>query len=120
MAVEDCKIRWAGLHAIITMPAEIDVTNADEIRQALLGVASQGPAVLIIDMSQTTFCDCAGVHAIIAAQQQAAASGTRLRIAATAVLRILTLTEADQLIPLYPTLAAALAGSITRAAAPDE
>lgn len=121
MAAEHCKIRWAGPHTIIiTMPAEIDITNAGETRQALLGAAGQRPAVLIIDMSHTTFCDCAGVHALAAAQQQAAAAGTQLRIAAPAVLRILTLTGTDQLIPVYTTLAGALAGQITRAAAPDE
>jgi anti-anti-sigma regulatory factor len=37
------------------MPAEIDVTNAAEIRQALLAAASHHAPVLIIDMSETTF-----------------------------------------------------------------
>jgi anti-sigma B factor antagonist len=110
MTAEDYKIRWTGPHAIITMPAEIDITNADEIRQALLSAASHSAAVLIIDMSDTTFCDSAGVRAIIAAQKQAVTTGTQLRLAAAAVLRILTVTGADQLIPVYPTLAAALAG----------
>jgi anti-sigma B factor antagonist len=110
VAAEDYKIRWMGPHAIITMPAEIDMTNADEIRQALLSAASDGAAVLIIDMSGTMFCDSAGVQAIIAAQEQAVTTGTQLRLAATAVLRILTVIGADQLIPVYPNLAAALAG----------
>jgi anti-sigma B factor antagonist len=110
MAAEDYAIRWAGPHAVISMPAEIDVTNADEVRQALLCAASQDAATLIIDMSETTFCDSAGVHAIITAQQQFATSGTQLRLVATAVLRILTVTGIDELIPVYPTLAAALAG----------
>lgn len=109
--MEDYAIRWSGPQAIIGMPAEIDATNADEIRLALLSAASHDAAVLIIDMTETTFCDSAGVHAIFAAQKQAAATGTQLRVAATAVLRILTVTGADQLIPLYPTLDAALAGT---------
>ena len=110
MTTDDYRIRWTGPYAIIAMPAEIDITNADEIRQALLSAASNGAAVLIIDMSETTFCDSAGVRAIIAAQKQAKATGIQLRAAATEVLRILTVTGTDQLIPVYPTLEAALDG----------
>ena len=36
MSAEDYKLRRIGQHAVITMPAEIDAANADEVRQALL------------------------------------------------------------------------------------
>jgi anti-sigma B factor antagonist len=111
MAAEGCKLRWVGQHAVVDMPAEIDVTNAEEIRQALLSAASHEAVVLVIDMSGTTFCDSAGVHAIIDTRKQAAMTGTQLRLAATAMLRILTLVGIDQLIPIYPTLEEALAGA---------
>jgi anti-sigma B factor antagonist len=120
MAAEYGKIRWIGPHAVVTVPAEIDVTNADEIGQALLAAASRAATVLIIDMSGTTFCDSAGVAAIIAAHKQATVTGTQLRLVATAVLRILTLTGAGQLIPIYPTLEAALTGDTpAQASTPD-
>jgi anti-anti-sigma factor len=105
----DYKTRRAGPQAIITMPAEIDAANADQVRQALLSAASPDVTVLIIDMSGTTFCDSAGVHAIIAAYRQAAVAGTQLRLVTTSVLRIFQMTGADQLIPIYPTLDAAQA-----------
>ena len=91
MAVEDYKLRRVGQYGVVTLPAEVDVTNADEIRQALLSAASQDVAALIIDMSETTSCDSAGVQAITAAYRQATATGTELRLVATAVQRILTL-----------------------------
>jgi anti-anti-sigma factor len=108
MNVEDYKIRRTGPHAILTLPAEIDLTNADQVRQALLAAIGHDP-VLIVDMTGTTFCDSAGVQAVIAGYRLAAANGTQLRLAATAVLRIFTVVGADQLIPVYPTLEAALA-----------
>ncbi len=111
MTTEGHQVRWVGQQAIVSMPAEIDATNADEIGQALLAAAGHHAPVLIIDMSGTTFCDSAGVRAIIAAYQQAAATGTQLRLVATAVLRIFTLVGIDKLIPLYPTLEAAIAGA---------
>src|SRR6266576_3020925 len=104
MPTEDCQIRWVGPHAVAAVPAEIDAANAEKIRQGLLPAVSFGAAVVVIDMSGTTFCDSAGVQAIIAAYRQAAATGTQLPLVATAVLRILTLVGVDQLIPIYSAL----------------
>jgi anti-sigma B factor antagonist len=123
MTAEGGGLRWMGELAVVTVPAEIDATNASEVRQALRAAAGQNAAVLIIDMSGTTFCDSAGVQAIIATYNQAAAAHIQLRLVATAVLRILTLVGVDQLVPIYPTLEAALAGTPTAAASardPDD
>jgi anti-anti-sigma factor len=111
MRTEDGKVEWVGPHAVVAMPAEIDAANAGRIRQGLLSAAGLGAAVVVIDMSETTFCDSAGVQAIIAAYRQAAANGAELRLVATAVLRILTLVGVGQLVPIYPTVEAALAGA---------
>jgi len=118
MTAEGGELRWMGEQAVVTVPAEIDTINAGEVRQALLA-ASHDATVLIIDMSGTTFCDSAGVQAIIDTYNQAAATRTQLRLVATEVLRILTLVGVDQLIPIYPTLEAALAGTPAAASAPD-
>jgi anti-anti-sigma factor len=93
------------------MPAEIDAANADKIRQGLLPAVSLGAAVVVIDMSGTTFCDSAGVQAIVAAYRQAAATGTELRLVATAVLRIFTIVGIGEVVPIYPSREAALAGT---------
>ncbi len=109
------QLRWEGGQAVVSMPAEIDVTNANEVRETLRAAARQASSVLIIDMSATTFCDSAGVQAIIdvynqvGARNRSAATPTQLRLVATAVQRIITLVGIDQLIPVYPTLEAALA-----------
>jgi len=108
MSTEDYEVRRVGQHTVIRMPAEIDAAIADETRQALLAAVTPGTAILVIDMSGTTFCDSAGLKAIIAAHARAAETGTQLRLVATAVLRIITIVGIDQLIPIYPTLEAAL------------
>ena len=106
---EEFPLRQLGPHAVIAMPAEIDMTNADQVGQALLAAASPGVAVLIIDMSRTTFCDSAGVHAVITAYRHAVTTGTQLRLVVTTVRRIFSVIGADEVIPLYPTLDEALA-----------
>ena len=108
MSVEGFELRRIGQHGVVTVPAEVDITNTDEVRQALLSVVSQDVPVLIIDMSRTTFCDSTGVQAIIATYRQTAATGTELRLVATTMLRILTFIGVDQLVPIYPDLNAAL------------
>jgi anti-anti-sigma factor len=96
------------------LPVEIDVTNADDVRKTLGAAGSHGSSVLIIDMSATTFCDSAGLQAIIDAYNKVdarnrnAATRTELRLVATAVRRIIQLVGIDQLIPVYPTVEAAL------------
>jgi anti-sigma B factor antagonist len=111
MSTEECQVRRAGPHAVVAMPAEIDAVNAERIRQGLLPALSLGAEVVVIDMSRTTFCDSAGVQAIIAACRQAAANGTELRLVATAVLRILTIVGIGEVVPIYPTLESALTGT---------
>ena len=123
MTAEGGGLRWMGRQAVVTVPTEIDTINAGEVRQTLLAATSRDATVLIIDMSGTTFCDSAGVQAIIDTYNQAAATRTQLRLVATEVLRILTLVGVDQLIPIYPTLEAALAGTPAAAAStrdPDD
>jgi anti-sigma B factor antagonist len=115
MSADDYRIEYVGACAVIRMPAEIDVTNSERVRRALVAAVGQDqdqrPAVLIIDMSETTFCDSAGVQAIVAAHRHVAATGPQLRLVAPGVERILTLVGVGQLVPLYPTVGAACGGS---------
>ena len=95
----------------MTLPAEIDTTNADQVRESLLGVVNQGAASLVADLSQTTFCDSTGVSALVRTFKRATASGggMRLVVSSPAVHRVLSITGVDHLMPLYPSVAASLA-----------
>jgi anti-anti-sigma factor len=107
---ERYPVLWVGQAAVISAPVEIDVTNADEILKCLLSAISNGARALVVDMTATTFCDCAGVHAIVACWVQAAAEGIPLRLAAAApaVTLVLAITGASRVIDTRPTVAAAL------------
>jgi anti-sigma B factor antagonist len=109
MTAEGVQFRWIGEQVVVTMPTEIDAVNAEAVHRALLAEDSYDAAVLIIDMSRTTFCDSAGVQVIVDTYNRATAAHTSLRLVATAVSRILTLVGVDQLMPLYRTLDDALA-----------
>ena len=96
--------------AVVTAPEEIDVTNAAELREALLRAAADGHGTFVVDMSRTAFCDSAGLHALVAAHRRAQAEGDEVRLVTcgAAVLRILAITGIDCVIPNFTTLDEAL------------
>jgi anti-anti-sigma factor len=104
-------MRWAGKQAIVTLPEDIDISNAGQIREQLLTVINRGAAVLIADMTATISCDYVGAEAIIRAYQRAVISGTDLRLVVTAqiVRRVLSYKGLDRLVSIYPSLEAAQA-----------
>ena len=103
---------WIGQVAVVTLPAEIDVTNADMVREDLLSVMNQGAVLLIADMSKTTFCDSAGVSALLRTFRRAGASegALRLVVSTPAVQRVFSITGVDRLVDIFPSVAASLAG----------
>ena len=112
MSHERFPVLWIGQVAVVTLPVEIDVTNADMVREELLAVVNHGAALLIADMSKTTFCDSAGVSALVRAFRRAATSGSALRLVVStpAVQRVLSITGVDRLVDMFPSVASSLAG----------
>ena len=98
---------------VVVAPEEIDITNADGLRAALLEAAVHGPGRLVVDMSRTQFCDTAGIHALVAAHKRAEASHGEIRLVITgaAVLRIFAITGLDNVIPHFASLEEALAAT---------
>lgn len=80
---------------VVSPPAEIDITNADQLRAALLSAlsASRKRPAVVVDMCQTVFCDSAGLQVLVRAHNRARADRGELRlvIATTPVLHILAL-----------------------------
>ena len=99
---------------VVTAPEEIDVTNAARLRSVLLETSASGNATLVVDMSQTRFCDSAGLNVLVRAHQRAEAQGgeVRLVISTADVRRIFTVTGIDRVIPSFPSLEQALAPTI--------
>jgi anti-sigma B factor antagonist len=96
-------VSWAGRHAVVILPAEIDITNSGEVCDLLLSVIRQDPDTITADLARTTFCDSAGIHAIVRANRQARSRGAELRLAVgeSPVNRVLELTGLDQVMPVY-------------------
>jgi anti-sigma B factor antagonist len=98
---------------VVTTWGEIDVTNAAGLRVALPEAAAGGHETLVVDMSQTLFCDTAGIQALVSAHKQAQAKGGEVLLVITtaAVLRIFAITGLDGVIPHFGSREEALAAA---------
>lgn len=99
---------------MVALPAEIDVTNCDQVHDQLVTAFEAGVGIVIADMTSTIFCDSSGVHAIMRAYERAAARGIQLWLAvpeAGSVHRVLQLTGIGRLMPVYPSLQEAMSAA---------
>jgi len=98
---------------VVAAPEEIDITNAPDLRSALLeaAAAANGHGTVVADLSRTQFCDSSGLHTLLAAHKRATAAGgdVLLVLPGNAVLRVFTITGVDQIIPNFTSLDTALA-----------
>jgi anti-sigma B factor antagonist len=94
---------------VVAVPEEIDITNAAGLRLALLEAAAD-TCTLVVDMTRTRFCDSAGLDVLVDAHKRARAEGSEvlLALSGAAVLRILSITGIDQVIPVFTSLDEAL------------
>jgi anti-sigma B factor antagonist len=102
----------ARVMPVVALPAEIDVTNSEQVYQQLVAVLVPGVDTVVADMTTTVFCDSSGVHAIMHAYETADGRGVRMRLAVspgTSVPRVLQLIGVGRLIPVYLSLEEALA-----------
>ena len=97
---------------VVTAPAEIDVTTAEQLRLVLLRPAARKDAT-------------AGLTVLVRAYKRAVADGGELRLvipAGGAVARIFAITRLDSAIPLFGSLDEALAArpaAVTRPSRPQ-
>lgn len=113
-------VTWSGRTAVVTAAGEIDLTNADGLRDALLSALNAGALGLVVDLTAATFLDSAGVSALVRASRRAAATEASLRLAVTgpAVLRVLNLVGIDRLVDVHPSVTEAVASLPAQCAEP--
>ncbi|HSZ98847.1 MAG TPA: STAS domain-containing protein [Streptosporangiaceae bacterium] len=103
---------------IVTLPDEIDITNAQSVGDELRAAFGQGVLAVIADMTRTQFCDSSGIRYLLLANDRAAEMNAefRLVVQAPAVLRAFRLLGIDRLLAVYPSLQAALSNATEKAA----
>ncbi len=114
MPEDTYPVLWTGGQAVVMLPEHINTANAGQIREELLGLINRGPAVVIVDMTATASCDCAGAEALVRANRRAVANGTQLRLVVPAevVRHLLSGNGLTRLVSVYPSREAVAAAGL--------
>ena len=95
---------------VVATPPELDISNAGELRAALMATVAEGHATVVLDLSGTSFCDSAALQVLVRVHKRAVAEGGELRLVMRAVslLRLFKITGVDRVIPNFECLDEAL------------
>jgi anti-anti-sigma factor len=67
------------LHTII-LSGELDMAGSPELAAVISGISAHEKRIVVIDLSNLTFIDSSGLHALLRAHQDCRARGHELRV----------------------------------------
>ena len=97
-----------GRRAVLAVAGEVDICTADDLRAAIETAATRVFEIWL-DLSETTFMDSSGLHAMAQARTRLADANLRLVLICPEgpVLRVITLTGFDRLFEIHASRSAA-------------
>jgi anti-anti-sigma factor len=127
-ALSDCRIKLAprreqltistaaahGGTVVVTLHGQLDLRTVRQARDALSVHVGAGVRRVVVDLSYLQFMAVAGARALLETQTLLMARGGSMALACPqpVVARMLQLSGADQQIPVYATLGAAVRGRV--------
>ena len=93
-------------HTLVTVAGECDLNTGRQLRDVLTSEVSRGVRRLILDLSGLTFMDSTGMQVLLSIRTVLTVRGGTLALVSPqpVVARILELTGADQVIPIFDSL----------------
>jgi anti-sigma B factor antagonist len=97
--------------SIVAVEGEVDIATAGELDAALSAEIAGGRHDLVVDLSQVSFLDSTGLGVLIKALKRTREADGSLAVVTDSqrVLKVFRITGLDSVVPLFPTLEAALA-----------
>jgi anti-sigma B factor antagonist len=92
---------------VVHVSGELDLASAPTLEEAIADLSTDP---VVIDLSDCTFLDSAGMRVLLTGARELADAGRTLRVvtADPRILRVLEITAVDTLIAVHPTVDAAL------------
>jgi stage II sporulation protein AA (anti-sigma F factor antagonist) len=105
-----CTLRPLDGAMCLSVAGDLDLAGVPSFL-GYLNRASDGGSNLIVDLSRLRYIDSSGINTLLAVQKTFARAGRRIVLAAVSprMLRVLKIISLEQLLPVYPTVDAALA-----------
>jgi anti-sigma B factor antagonist len=97
----------------------LDSQNAGQLKAEFLILAQPGVEKLILDLSQVSYVDSAGLSALLLAERQQSAHGGDIRLVGLNenVKSLLRITQLDRIFPMYATVTEAIQADLNMEAA---
>jgi anti-sigma B factor antagonist len=97
---------------VLTLKGEIDLHVSPSVTASLNAIIEKKPARLVVDLSEVTYIDSAGLAALIQAMQKVEGYGGKFLLAGLqeTVRSIFEISRLDQVFQIFPDADAALAG----------
>ena len=97
---------------VLPLKGEIDLHVSPSITASLNAMIEKKPRLLVVDLSEVTYIDSAGLAALIEAMQKVEGYGGRFLLAGLqgTVRSIFEISRLDQVFQIFPDADAALAG----------
>jgi anti-sigma B factor antagonist len=101
-----------GAAVVAHLSGEVDMTNATYVGDELLRSVPNDAVGLVIDLTETSYLDSAGIELLFDASRRLARRRQALRLvlpAGSPLQRVLVLTEVGSIAPIHDSLDSALA-----------
>jgi anti-sigma B factor antagonist len=108
-------------HAVVLVAGELDALTAPRLHDELVALAGQGVDRIVLDLRRLDFVDSFGLGVIVSARRRLSQQGNSLCLVAgeaqSALRRVLEITGLDQVLPVHPSVAAAVEDCLAEPAA---
>ncbi|MGW4488529.1 STAS domain-containing protein [Amycolatopsis sp. NPDC004368] len=100
-----------GAVRIVRAAGEVDAATTEALHEAAMVGSGDGPTTLVLDLSEVTFLDSAGLTVLVRVERKQRAQGGTLAVVTRnrAVLRVLEITGLDRSLTILSDVDEALA-----------
>lgn len=107
----DLRVTERDGWAVVAVLGELDVASAPRLRQEMVSLASNGRALVVLDLHGVDFLDSTGLGVIVGALKRLRGLGGDLRLVggAPTVRKVFELTGLDAVLGLHDSIDSAIA-----------
>lgn len=100
----ELSIVYRPTHTLVRLRGEIDVATAPGLPERLLTLLRRGTGLIILDLSEVSFCDASGLGVLVSGHLHAKVLGVTLRLTAPGprMAKLLRLHGLDRTLAIYP------------------
>jgi anti-anti-sigma factor len=98
MEILEVTTQDSGGQVTVSLTGELDLSSVGKVHDELRRVEAEGPALLVLDLSNLTFLDSTGLRAVVTADERARENGRRFVVVRgpDAVQRVFSITRLEE------------------------